>query len=292
MAKMIKCKGCGAEIYRGAKTCPQCGKKNKKHTGLIFFGVCIALIIIISITNKIKSNNEKKITYNWPTSGIAALLPEPEKEYGKISRESKDYFSAYIYFVSQNEFYDYVSECKNTGFTIDYSGSDSYYFADDEAGNGLSLSYDKDDKTMSIRISAVAKKEDTETERDTKVNTDAIVDAETKTGTENTTENLDNTPVDTKEQTDNSDVEANNIDFRKWVDQYEEFMNKYVEFIENYDSSDINALMQYSQLMAEYADFITATEILDEGDYSVSDWAYYTAVQLRILEKMSRIQGR
>lgn len=28
--KMVTCKHCGAEIAAGAKTCPQCGGKNKK----------------------------------------------------------------------------------------------------------------------------------------------------------------------------------------------------------------------------------------------------------------------
>ena len=45
MAKMVKCKTCGAEIAKSAKTCPSCGAKAKKHTVLgiilVLIGVCL-----------------------------------------------------------------------------------------------------------------------------------------------------------------------------------------------------------------------------------------------------------
>lgn len=44
MSKLKKCKACGADIAKSAKTCPHCGAKVKKHTVLgiilIIFGVC------------------------------------------------------------------------------------------------------------------------------------------------------------------------------------------------------------------------------------------------------------
>ena len=36
-AKLIKCKSCGADIAANAKTCPQCGAKNKKPFYKIVF---------------------------------------------------------------------------------------------------------------------------------------------------------------------------------------------------------------------------------------------------------------
>ena len=45
--KMVTCKHCGAEIAAGAKTCPQCGGKNKKP----FYKnpLIIALIVVVII---------------------------------------------------------------------------------------------------------------------------------------------------------------------------------------------------------------------------------------------------
>lgn len=44
MSKLKKCKTCGADIAKSAKTCPHCGAKVKKHTVLgiilVIFGVC------------------------------------------------------------------------------------------------------------------------------------------------------------------------------------------------------------------------------------------------------------
>ena len=45
MAKMTKCKSCGAEIAKSAKACPQCGAKQKKPVALI----AILVIVIIGI---------------------------------------------------------------------------------------------------------------------------------------------------------------------------------------------------------------------------------------------------
>lgn len=50
MSKLIKCKSCGAEIAKNAKSCPQCGAKNNPGclrtilgTILLFFGIVIII---------------------------------------------------------------------------------------------------------------------------------------------------------------------------------------------------------------------------------------------------------
>lgn len=51
-------------------------------------------------------------------------------------------------------FEDYVEECKDAGFTVDYSRQDSYYLADDGEGYSLSLMLDKDGEELTIYLSA------------------------------------------------------------------------------------------------------------------------------------------
>lgn len=51
-------------------------------------------------------------------------------------------------------FEDYVEECKDAGFTVDYSRQDSYYLADDGEGYSLSLMFDEDGEELTIYLSA------------------------------------------------------------------------------------------------------------------------------------------
>lgn len=268
MSKPIICKGCGAEIYKGAKKCPQCGKKNKKPIGLIILGIIVLLIIIASITGSIEDAESKKVEYSWPATGIATLLPQPESVYGEINSESEDYFSIDVYGVSTSEFKDYVDSCKEKGFTVDYTGTSSSYYADDANGNSLSLYYDDDEEEMSIMISAFKE----ETEKDT-VETDTTFETE------------EETEVDTSAQ--------NDMEFRAWVDSYEEFMDEYVEFMKKYnesDGSDLSLLADYTSFLSEYSEFMEASEKVNEDDLSAEDYKYYLDAQTRILEKLSEIQ--
>lgn len=46
--KLVKCKTCGADVAKSAKTCPSCGAKNKHGHPilagiLIFFGICMVI---------------------------------------------------------------------------------------------------------------------------------------------------------------------------------------------------------------------------------------------------------
>lgn len=64
MAKMIKCKTCGADIASSAKSCPSCGAKNKKpFFKKVWFWVLIVIIIGAAgagASNDTKEGNDKK----------------------------------------------------------------------------------------------------------------------------------------------------------------------------------------------------------------------------------------
>lgn len=302
MAKLITCKGCGETIYKGTKKCPHCGKKNRKPTGLIVIGVIVLLIVIASLAGKITRNNDKKVTYKWPSYGIAALLPEPAAKYGKIYSKSEDYFSIELYFVSQSDFENYVDACRESGFTVDYREFSSHYYADDKNGNSLTISFDNKDAEMSISLSAANEEteEDSNTEnREETTDAENEEDSNIENGAEGTEAGSDNIESNTNEADSETETEeipdANapdeeNMEFRAWVDSYEAFMNSYIDFMEKYDSSDTLALLEYTKLVAEYAEFMDTVGKLEEGDYSVSDWAYYMAAYTRISVRLSTIQ--
>lgn len=75
--KMIKCKVCGAEIAKSAKTCPQCGAKQHQAVG-----VACAIIIVITIFACIGilaggGDEPKLVTSNPATSSSPAPTDQP-----------------------------------------------------------------------------------------------------------------------------------------------------------------------------------------------------------------------
>lgn len=281
--KMIVCKGCGAEIYKGVKKCPQCGKKNKKPTGFIILAVIIVVVIIALISRPKEEKENKKTEYLWPTTGIATLLPQPESKYGEISLESEDYFSIDIYSVSPSDFDSYVASCKEEGFTVDYNGSSSSYMANDAEGNSLLLYYDEDEKKMSISI----RKEEEVPEEE-----EAAGDEEVSEDTSSPDE--DNETGAESEDPSNDDITAaDDVEFRAWVDSYEKFMNEYVEFMKKYmesDGTDLSLAADYATYVSEYAEFMEASENVNADSLSVEDYQYYLDANKRVLEKLSEIQ--
>ena len=77
--KLVTCKHCGAEIAASAKTCPQCGGKNKKP----FYKnpLLIALVIIVIIVAVATSGEDSKSTETTNGSSTAAESQKPEIVY-------------------------------------------------------------------------------------------------------------------------------------------------------------------------------------------------------------------
>ena len=94
----------------------------------------------------------------FPEKGLAALLPTPKSNVGHIEQDSSTYVVIYIGEMSIDDFNEYVDECSNVGFDIDYQRGDSssfgheYYWADDAAGNYLTLSFYENLGILEIRV--------------------------------------------------------------------------------------------------------------------------------------------
>ena len=67
-SKMTKCKSCGHEIAKSAKTCPQCGAKNKKSFFKKWWFWAIILILVIAIGTSGNDSDTNDVTTNTPTS--------------------------------------------------------------------------------------------------------------------------------------------------------------------------------------------------------------------------------
>jgi len=77
--KMILCKACGKEIAKSAKTCPHCGKRNKKSkflSFLIVIGVIILIFNVPKILNNISENKKQPIKSDKDVMASLAELGE------------------------------------------------------------------------------------------------------------------------------------------------------------------------------------------------------------------------
>ncbi len=219
--------------------------------------------------------------YHWPTSALAESLPVPESKYGEVVLDTKDSFEINVFEMSKEQFADYMDACKDNGFTEDYYATDDSYDAENKDGYTLSLSYDEKKETMNIDVYELAedsgKPEDTEDIEDT--------EAEKDTG-KDTSEN-------SKKKTGSKKKEgAVSADFKKMMDSYEAFFDKYIKFMKKYENSDDVAGMlgDYADYMTKYADYMQKLDDIDTDELSAADAAYYAEVQARIVKKLAEIQ--
>lgn len=102
------------------------------------------------------------------------------------------------------------------------------------------------------------------------------------------TEEPEREPAAEKKEKKSSGVDP---DFKETMDEYEAFMNDYVDFMKKYENSDDTASMMvdYGKMMAQYAEFTEKIDNIDEDELSDADYAYYMKVTGRVTEKMAEL---
>lgn len=244
--------------------------KGKKKWPMIV-GIIVVLFIVARIASCAgmgKSKDEVR-TFTWPTSGIATELPKPKTNKGSINENSAESFSATLNEISQADYDDYVTACKEANYT-DFSGEGTDDFeATAPSGAKLTLSYYSSSKSLDIEL---------EVTKDDTAQTDA-------------TDNTDAAETSTDAQTKTSPATSSS-DFRALMDGYEQFMNSYVEFMKKYEDSDdtTSMLADYGSMMQQYSDWSQKFDDVDESSLSAEDQAYYLEVQGRVLQKLSEVQ--
>lgn len=78
----------------------------------IFLSVLLSVFILTGCGGK-------KEKLEWPTDGIAKLLPKPDAKYGKVTTNDEERFSARIEKQSKEDFKKYVKLAEKNGFNID-----------------------------------------------------------------------------------------------------------------------------------------------------------------------------
>ena len=121
--------------------------------------VCVVIMLVVYGIGSITTSEQEKLqlqstTYEWPSNGLNQYLPLPPSEYGDITTDNDSRFNIEVYQVSSDEFQKYVKDCKEKGFTISTTQTDSIFYAYHVKQYDLSIFYWENTKTMDIYLDA------------------------------------------------------------------------------------------------------------------------------------------
>lgn len=154
--------------------------KNKSETpktalnGISFVIALICVVIMLAVygagsittaiaaakdnaANEQEKQQAQSVTYEWPSVGLNQYLPIPPTEYGDIKTDDETRFNIEIYQVSLEDFEGYVKNCKEKGFTISTTKTDSVFYAYHAEQYELDIFYWEDKETMDIFLDAPLK---------------------------------------------------------------------------------------------------------------------------------------
>lgn len=220
----------------------------------------------------------------WPTGKAGRALPEPKSKLGKFVYENDDNFSVYIGNTSKSDYNNYVKACSEKGFNVDYSKYDNSYSAKNAEGFKLSLRFEEGINIMQIVVYPPDDKDDSSSSEvsDIEETTEKPTEKATEKPTEKTTEK--------KQESSKSENKSGlTPSFKKEMDEYEKFMNDYVDFMKSYDATDVNAITKYSQMLTDYAKWCEDIDDIDEDDLTDEDVAYMLEVTARVEKKLLEI---
>ena len=230
--------------------------------------IALVVLVLVCVIGGKACSGKKVEKIEWPKTGLAAMLPEPPSEYGHVSMFSTS-ISATFEETSYDDYSAYVSSCKELGFTVDAVENNTSY--DAKNADGYALSVDSYSDSMSVSLKNPS--DDAQTPAAAPAAPAASEEAQP-------TEN-----VETEEASGSSASEAS---ARDAIDEYEAFMDEYVDFMVKYKESGNAAsmLVDYGKMMKRYSDMSKKFEALGDGSMSDADAAYYLEVQNRVNQKL------
>lgn len=236
-------------------------EKIKNLHKIVFIAGCILIVPFFTLGNvKLGEDNfqDNIESLVWSEYVLSEKLPEPKTLTGRLNYDSSNSLSIDIVGANKNEYKNYVSACKDKGFTVDtYNSSDSFS-AKNEEGYSLHIYYDEKDKEYTITLSKPSEE----------------------------------TP-DKSTETNKGTTNSNGLrtDFKNAMDSYEAFMNEYVEFMKKYTANPTNTtlLSEYSSYLERYSKFVDDFDKWDEADMNDAELKYYLEVQSRVTKKLIEV---
>ena len=242
------------------------GKKKKSHKGCLITAIVIIVVMVLGLAFCSSDEPEEMGEMTWPTSGIATTLPVPSwaetdddgttTVKGELSTDSEDYFSCDLGVDSKDSFTDYIADCKEAGFTVDYEEGDTYYSADDAAGDHLSLHwYDEDSSYydcafISVSVESAASIAESEAAADESEKEETETEEELAEETEDAATSAEEAAEAAEEDSDTTAA----TDYASYEEIYDDYSQRIIdrtaELVEEYNtqaadlSGDIDALAE------------------------------------------------
>ena len=210
----------------------------------------------------------------WPTSTVGKLVPVPKSQVGFIEWEADYGFVIYVGETSKEEYDEYVSQCIDSGFDVNFSRNGDYFYADNEDGFHLSVNYYGND----IMVVRADQPYDWEEEA-----------SEEPSGEVTTSDEPEAEASETQEETEETGEVSE--DFKTIMDDYEAFIDDYVAFMKKYENAeDTSGLSEdYKAFMDKFATIMNDLNSIDPSSLSKADYDYYQQVLTRIFIKLAAL---
>lgn len=244
-------------------------------------GYCLRLDQMFSKMDIHLDAPETLESLEWPSNGLALLLPQPASAVGRTVQDDSTEFEIKVGETTPEVYKAYVKACEEAGFTADHSKTDTEFSANNADGYRITVSY-LGFRVMKIRIEAPEASEPENPE-----------DGGTADAPQDTTADTAVLP-DTTPETDNADS-ANETglrpDFKAAMDSYEAFMGEYCDFMAAYSEnpSDLTLLAKYATYLEKYTKLAEDFDKWNSEDMNAAEVAYYAEVQARVSKKLLEV---
>lgn len=276
-------------------------KEKKRYMHILIAIVGMILIVpTFRACNKAPEIKEVK----WSVIFLGEVIPEPNSKKLDIHTNTSDELWMDVVDTSDEEYYEYITACKEWGYTIDVEEDSKEYIAYNDEGYYLELShYDTDEMrvelTSSKKLEELKKRKESATKAPTQAPpTEVPVTKDESTAEpskqESVTENSEIIQNPQKKEDAQTDPTFVDPEFKKMMDSYEEFFDEYIEMmnkISKADSMEVLELMgAYSEYLQEYTDMMEEITSINQDDLSAADALYYAEVTAHIYQKLAKIQ--
>lgn len=128
--------------------------KGKKKRGCLIVVAVVVVLAVIGGISRCAGGGSNKL--EWPTSGLATMLPKPDSSTGNVSINNDETLSADIDDYTQEKFDAYVAQCQEMGFTVEATADADGLDAFSEDGHHLTLSFHdySSGGSMDVRLEA------------------------------------------------------------------------------------------------------------------------------------------
>ena len=126
--------------------------KGRKRRGCLVAVVVVVALFVIAGVSRCGGGGDERL--DWPTSGLATMLPKPESDAGSVSINDSETFSASVDRYTQEQFESYVAQCQEMGFTVEVVSDVDEFDAYSEDGYHLTLHLYDSLENMDIDLEA------------------------------------------------------------------------------------------------------------------------------------------